>query len=288
MGGSNLASGILKKALTHRLIIEHRDYGLPNFPEALLQQCLVIVSSYSGNTEEALDAFDSALELGLPLAAVSVGGRLIEKAKTQGVPYVQIPDTGLQPRSALGFSLLALLKLLGEEAVLRETEGLQYQLKPQDWEASAKDLALKIKDKVPIIYASLSNLAIAHIWKVTFNETGKIPAFYNVFPELNHNEMASFGATPQSQPLAEKFHFIFLKDEDDDPRIAKRLDKCQKIYGDRGLPVTVLNLEGQSLLDKIFNSAILSAWTAYYTAELYGADPETMPLVEEFKKLIRE
>lgn len=284
MGGSGLSAGLLKIARPETDIIIHRDYGLPaaeNF-----RQRLIIVNSYSGNTEEALSAFQTAQDKNLPLLAISTGGRLIELAKRHQAPYIPMPLIGIQPRLSLGFNLRALLKALGDEPALRETAELAGTLEPNQFESMGKVLAQKLKGFVPIIYSSAKNKTLAYIWKIHFNESGKIPAFFNTFPELNHNEMQGFDLTPSNRSLSKKFSFILLQDAEDHPKIQKRMAVTKKLYEDRGLPVEVLDLEGGSAWEKIFNSVALAAWTAFYTAKLYGAEPEQVPMIEEFKKLI--
>jgi len=87
--------------------------------------------------------------------------------------------------------------------------------------------------------------------------------------------------------LSDKFYFVFLKDNDDDFRIQRRMEVLQKLYQDRELPVIELKLKGNSVFEKIFSSLILADWAAYYTTGEYGVEPEQVPMVEEFKKLIR-
>ena len=128
---------------------------------------------------------------------------------------------------------------------------------------------------------------LAHNWKIKFNETGKVPAFCNVFPELNHHEMTGFDVQDASRHLSEKFHFVFLKDDDDHPQVQKRMDITAKLYRDRNLPVEILMLQGQSRVEKMFSSLVLADWTAYHTGEGYGLETEQVPMVEEFKGLIQ-
>ncbi|MDP3741509.1 MAG: bifunctional phosphoglucose/phosphomannose isomerase [bacterium] len=311
MGGSHLAAGILKTIKPELDITIHRDYGLPKIgdlsrPSATLSRpgegkgrgrTLVIASSYSGNTEETISAFEEAVKFELPIAAIAIGGKLLELAKKYDVPYVQMPDTGIQPRSALGFSLLALLKVMKQNDLLKEVRGLAGILSPLQFEEQGKALAQKLKNKVPVIYASAKNYSLAYNWKIKFNETGKIPAFYNTFPELNHNEMTGFDPVKSREAglpsaefnrasLQDKFHIIMLKDSHDHPQIQKRMEVIAKLFQDRGLPVEILELRGGSKLEQIFSSLILADWTAFYTAEGYGLESEQVPMVEEFKRLI--
>lgn len=287
MGGSHLAADILNNYDPTFNIIVHKNYGLPPLPEQTLQNSLVIANSYSGNTEEVLDSFNLALRRGLKLAAISVGGKLLELARKHGVPFIQIPDTGIQPRSALGFHTKALLKIMGKEKELIEITKLTETLNLADLEIEGKKLAAKIINRVPIIYASEANQAIAYNWKIKFNETGKIPAFYNIFPELNHNEMAGFDVKESSRHLSKNFIFLLLTDENDHPQIQKRMMLLKKLYEERGLKVKVLKLVGENKFHKIFSSLLLADWTAYWTAVQYNLEPEKVEIVEEFKKLIR-
>src|SRR3989344_9035331 len=199
MGGSHLAADLLRLWDPNLDVVVRSDYGLPPLSDSDWEKTLVIASSYSGNTEEPLDGFQQAQEQGLAVAAIAVGGELLRLAKEAKVPYIQLPDTGIQPRSALGFSLKAFFKLLGEETALSELTSLAEILNPELLEKEGHDLARILKDKVPVIYASARNEAIAYNWKIKFNETGKIPAFYNVIPELNHNEMTRFDVKESSR-----------------------------------------------------------------------------------------
>lgn len=286
MGGSHLAADLIGAVEPLIDVMVHHDYGLPPAMSDGQSERLVILSSYSGNTEEILDAYDKAKERGLPIAAVSIGGKLLEAAKVDGAPFVQIPDTGIQPRSAVGYMFRAFLKIMGQEDMLHESGKLAGEFKPTDLENNGIELAEKINGRVPVIYTSVRNEALAKNWRVRFHETAKIPAYYNVFPELNHNEMNGFDVVNSSRPLSDKFHFIVLRDVNDNPRILKRMEITAKLYRDRGLPVEIIDIVGKSRLHKIFSVVSLADWTAFYTAKHYGTDPEEVPMVEEMKKLI--
>jgi glucose/mannose-6-phosphate isomerase len=284
MGGSHLAAGLIKAWRPEIDIVVHNDYGLPALPPSVLKECLLIASSYSGNTEEVLDTVKEALAAGINLAIIAVGGKLLEIAVNNNLPHIMLPDTGIQPRSALGYSVAAMLALLGETEALTELGALTLTLKPEQLEKEGKELADSLEDKVPVIYASKRNSALTYNWKIKLNETGKIPAFANVIPELNHNEMNGFDAPPHS--LSEYYHFIFIADDTDHSQNQKRMAVLKDLYQKRGLPVTAIALSGSTIWEKLFNNLILADWVAYYTAVNYGLEPEQVPMVEEFKKLI--
>lgn len=288
MGGSHLAADLIKVWKPEMDLAVHSDYGLPPFKDEVLKEYLIILSSYSGNTEEVLDAYESAKKKGCATAVISIGGKLLELAKKDGIPYVEMPDTGIQPRSALGFSTKVLLKLMGEEDALKESSSLVYSLDTQEYETLGAALAGRLNGFVPLIYSSSRNFPLAYNWKIKFNETAKIPAFCNAVPELNHNEMTGFDVNPKTKPLSEKFSFLFLWDEEDPLRIKKRMEVLDKLLRSRKFPVEILKLEGKNAFEKIFSSLILADWTSYYLAEQYGVEAEHVPMVEEFKGLIQK
>ncbi|MBM3257182.1 MAG: bifunctional phosphoglucose/phosphomannose isomerase [Candidatus Liptonbacteria bacterium] len=284
MGGSHLAADLFS-IINPELDIEiHKDYGLPALPD--LKNRFLIASSYSGNTEETVSAFLEARKHKIPVAAIAVGGKLMELAKKFKVPYVQLPDLQIQPRSALGVSIMAMFALMNDRRLLKEASHLKSRLRPDKIEAVGKALAYRIKGKVPVVYSSSENAPIAYNWKIKLNETGKIPAFMNVLPELNHNEMNGFDVHPSTRPLSRVFHFLLLKDKNDNEHVQKRMEVLASLYEARKLPVMTLELKGKTVLEKIFSSLLLADWLAYHTATLYKVDPEQVPLVEEFKKLI--
>ncbi|MGC9968757.1 MAG: SIS domain-containing protein [Minisyncoccia bacterium] len=286
MGGSHIAADIIKAWHPEVDVVVWRNYGLPPLREKDLKEHLIILSSYSGNTEETVDAFTVAREKHCVVAVVAARGKLISLAQKFKVPYVQMPDFHMQPRLATGLSLLAMLAIMGEKAWLAEAKELATLLHTAREEHRGRDLAKRLHEAVPVIYSSARNGVIARNWKIKFNETGKIPAFYNVVPELNHNEMTGFDAKGRTTPLSRHFHFVFLKDGGDDRRITKRMSTLEKLYRDRGFKIEIVLLQGKNELHKIFGALNLADWTAYHTAKLYGVDPDQVPMVEEFKKLI--
>lgn len=297
MGGSNLASELLKNYGHNKEIIIHRDYGLPQLDAQILSQSLIVASSYSGNTEETVDSFNLAVSKGLNIAVITTGGELLRLAESSNAPYVRMPDTGIEPRLALGFSLRAMMKLVGDENGLKETGELPNLLDLDKTKKEGEFIAESLLGFAPIIYSSSKNAPVSHIWKIKFNETAKIPAFYNVFPELNHNEMTGFSAGGGSasggdknptKEISKNFKFIFLEDTEDSDKIKNRMAITRKMLEDRGFGVLVSELSGQSKWDKVFNSLLVADWASFYSAKFYGNEPEKVPMVEEFKSIIRK
>lgn len=294
MGGSAFPAEILKTDRPELDIVNHRSYDLPTLrsfsevgPSSVRStKSLVIASSYSGTTEETLSSFEKARKQKLNLAAITMGGKLLTLAKKYKVPYVQIPDTKIQPRMSTGFFVTAISKIIGLKNE-KELASLSKTLKPLAWQKKGKALSENLWDQLPIIYTSEKNSAIAHVWKIKFNENGKIPAFWNSLPEMNHNEMTGYDTTKTTTSLSSNLHLIFLEDSSDQPRIKKRFAVTKKIIGAKGLNLSSVPLSGKNIWEKIFNSLLLADWTSLYLAKYYGNNPEQVPMVEEFKKLIR-
>lgn len=286
MGGSHLAADLLKIWNPSAPIIIHSNYGLPNLSLKELEQSFVIVSSYSGNTEETIDTFKKARSRKLKVAAISTGGKLLKLAKKYGTPFIQLPDVKIQPRSAIGFSAVAMLKIIGAGKELAKLKKLAQSINPADIETDGKKLAEKMRGLTPIIYSSSVNFPIAYNWKIRFNETGKIPAFCNAIPEVNHNEILGFVLDKGAEIFSKRFGFIFLNDEADYQRNKLRMEILSELYEKSGLTVARADLKGKTVWGKIFNSLILADWTSYYAAKLHGFDPEEENLVDKFKEML--
>lgn len=285
MGGSHLASGLLKMYKPGIDLYVHRDYGLPPYDDEFFAESLLIASSYSGNTEETLDFLEEGYAKGYNMAVISTGGKMLDFAKENQLPYIQIPDDHIQPRSALGYSIVAMAKFVCGDQCVKDLRSLEKTLDPKSLQKSGAELAESLKGKIPIIYASHNNLWVAYNWKIKFNETGKTPAFYNIFPECNHNELAGFNLSKESRDLSSDFHIIILRDiETDHPRIQKRMAVVEGLLEEKGISVSTLVLNGNTKFEKIFNSTLLADWTAFSMAQNTGSDPENIPIIEGLKE----
>lgn len=283
MGGSHLGAWLIQKFAPELDLVIHRNYGLPHMPEGGSRNTLFIASSYSGTTEETLDALKKAIEKGIPAAAVSTGGELLELAREHNLPFITIPDTGLEPRMAIGFAALAIARLMGNtelEAAIRDGGR---SVNPSEDQISGQRLAEKLVGKIPVVWASEANMPLAYIWKIKFNETSKIPAFCNNFPELNHNEFTGFDVVDATRPVMAPVHIIMLEDPKDHPRIQTRMRITKEMLESRGIPVDMVRMQGEHF-QKIFSTALHGDWVSLVLAERYNVPNPQTPLIAEFKK----
>ncbi len=283
MGGSHLGAWLIQQFDQHLDLTIHRDYGLPVLPETKMRNGLFIARSYSGTTEETLDALKAAHEKSMHIAAVSLGGELLDFARKNELPFIQIPDTGLEPRMAIGYAMIAIARFMANgmlESAIRE--GGQ-KVNPSEHRLEGMKMAQRLQGKVPVIWSSAKNLPLANIWKVKFNETSKIPAFCNYFPELSHNEFTGFDVVDSTRPVTENFHIIILEDPKDHPRVQRRMSLSKEMLTERNIGVDVVKMGGEHF-EKLFSTALMADWVALGLAQYYGVpNPET-PLIAEFKK----
>ena len=293
MGGSAIGGDLARSYLTGKLSIPvtiNRSYELPSYANA---KTLIIASSYSGNTEETLSAFEQAVAKKLPILCITTGGTLAKRAKELNLPVIIVP-AGMQPRAALTYSfvpiLLALEKLgvtsgeaqnLERAASLLDSLSERYGTKKLDENNPAFKLAGNILHRVPVIYASSENDTIALRWRGQIQENSKHLAFSNVLPEMNHNELEGW-ANPVD--LVQRFSILLLRSKNEHPRITKRFEAMRDIFHGKQVDVFELAAEGDTPIEQIFSLIALADWTSYYMALFAGIDPTAIEAIEEFKQ----
>ncbi len=289
IGGSALPANLLiDLGILDIPLYIHRDYGLP---KQATEKSLVICISYSGNTEETVSAMELALEKKLTVVAMATGGKVEELAIANRIPLVKLPS-GIQPRSATGYIFSALVTVLENAGIItglsQEIESVTEKL-PQlnaEFEERGKILAKSLVGKIPVVYASEKYASLARIWKIKFNENSKIPAYYNCFPELNHNEMVGYEGIKNAG--AQNLHIVTLRDINNHPRILKRMDLTASIIEKSGAAHTFVEIKEGSMMEKLFSTLLLGDWTSYYLALEYGIDPAPVKTVEEFKASMKK
>lgn len=287
MGGSHLCAGVLKTVDPLLPIKVHNDYGLPEGSNAENGEAVFVFVSYSGGTEEVLDSLEEAYSKGLNMAVITTGGILGDRAKELDLPRVIMPNTGIQPRNAIGYSTVSLATLLGHRSSLERFEELSRTIDPEADREKGVEVAETLLNSIPLIYTSRANTAIAYNWKIKFNETTKIPSFYNVFPEINHNEMEGFGVIDSTKEISSPIATYFLMDSDDSPRVKKRMEVTHSIYRERGIRSHKLDLEGEDRAERFFRGILTADWASLeLSRKHYNTDADNVPVVEKFKKII--
>ena len=296
MGGSALAALLTKAWLEENLRIPLevvREYELPTYVD---ESTLVVASSYSGNTEETLACLQQAADLGAQRAVIAAGGQLIEIAEGEKIAHVKIPS-GLQPRMAVLFNLKALLVTLMHFGIVQH-DLLDEVAAAGDWLKTesdkwtplvpidknlAKELALQAVGKTPVFYGGRLTGPAAYKWKISWNENAKNVAFWNVYPETNHNEFIGWSSHPIDKPFA-----IFdLQSSSEQPRIAERMELSDRMLSGMRPKANQVSLVGDNLVQQFLWGIALADMTSIYGAILNGVDPTAVDLIEKFKRSLK-
>lgn len=297
MGGSALAALMAKVLLTQELTIPFeivRGYDLPSYVN---HHTLVIASSYSGNTEETLSAFEQARQKDAQIGILASGGKLTESAQEYNIAHVALAS-GAQPRMAMIANLRGLFSLLEVFGVvsdvwLRQLEELSSWLEAETngWTPDvptdknyAKQLALEAIGKSPVFYGSPLTAPLAYKWKISWNETAKNIAFWNEFPEFNHNEFMGWVSHPVEKPFA-VFDVVSPLDR---ARVRQRFELTDRLLSGLRPHAFTLELKGETLLAQLLWGAILADFASTYAAILNQVDPTPVVLIEKLKKELAE
>ena len=289
IGGSALGGLIAKNWLNLEIPFEVvRDYKLPNF---INENSLVICVSVSGNTEETLAALADVRTRNAKIIIIASGGKLLEIAESESLPYIRLQKIS-QPRYGVFMHLRAITKILNQFNIANgEYEELAAQEKSvQEFISTittnitidnnvAKQLAIKCVGKTPVVFASSTFAPVAYKWKISFNENSKNVAFWNEYPEFNHNEMIGWTSHPVEKPFA----ILDLRSEFDNPRNIERMELSDKLLSGRRPAAEVINLHGENTLCQMLCGMALGDFVSIYLGILNNVDPTPVGLVEKFK-----
>lgn len=293
MGGSAIGGDLLRSLFESEFrvpVVVNREYTIPNF---VGERTLVVASSYSGNTEETIAGYWEAHKRKAMIVVICTGGKLKELAEKDGYPVITIPG-GLSPRAALGYSfqpLMAVMESLGylagkeadfRDMIARVTE-VRERLGPDILLArnAAKQLAQHLYGRIPLIYGSGGwRATVAARWKGQINENAKNIAYWNTFPELNHNETVGWEAPPE---LNSHVHVVMLRDVEEWPRMARRMEVTRQIMTEAVDGFTEVRAEGKSPLARMFTLVYTGDFVSLYLSILNGIDPTPVRMIDRLK-----
>lgn len=296
MGSSALAAAFIRQWALPTLPMEIvRQYDIPHYVSA---KTYFIAASYSGNTEETIQAVAQAEVRGAQIAVITAGGKLAATARDKGYPLIILPKV-TQARFALLYNLKALVLLLSSAGLLANEQAVSElektaklaQKKLHSWlptvpaaKNQAKQIALEVIGKSAVIYSGSLMAPAAYKWKIGFNENAKHVAWINQLPEFNHNEFMGWTKQPVHKPYA----VIDIRSKLDNPRVTKRFELTERLLsGLRPAPI-IVEPEGKSLLEQLLWTMALGDFVTIYTGLLNGLDPGPVEQVEKFKKLMED
>jgi len=267
-----------------------RDYSGPAY---LGRNSLVIINSYSGDTEEPLSAMKEAETARAQIIVVSNGGPMMDRASEKGHPFIKLPDT-LQPRLSTLSGLKTLVAILDRAGLAKENipETLNkteqfLSSEMSNWTPQiptknnpAKQLALEIAGTTPIIYAGRHLYPAAYKWKIAFNEVAKNLAWSGKIPESSHSEFSGWTSHPVDKP----FSIIDLRGSFDHPQVSKRFDLSSKLLSGKRPHSQTVTAKGGGELNQLLYMTMLGEYVALYTAMLNGVDPSELSYVPKLKQ----
>jgi glucose/mannose-6-phosphate isomerase len=264
----------------------NRDYHLPKYVGL---GDVVFCCSYSGNTEETLSAYEDAKKAGARIICVTSGGKLKDKAVEDGNPVILVPG-GQPPRTALGYLLIPVidmcvrLKLLPEqpfEAAFEAIEAATKEWTVEGTDDQPKEIAQALHGSLGILYGlgGWQGL-LANRWRGQINENAKNLAFYNVFPELNHNEILGWvGAGGQG---VGRYVVVTLSDGTESDKMKTRYKVTKKLVGDLA-DFHEVQARGEDLLTKLLTLTYFGDYVSLYLAALNEVDPENIDSINTLK-----
>ncbi len=297
MGGSAIGADLLVAYAAPHCpvpVIVHRNYSLPAWARGA--ETLVIASSHSGNTEEALSAFEEAKANNCRILAISTGGQLAARAREAGVPLWTFEHHG-QPRAAVGYSfslLLAALARLGlvpdpAGDVLSAASAMRSQQENTRADVPvvsnpAKRLAGQLVGRYVVVFGADILEPVARRWKGQISEVAKAWGQFEFLPEADHNTLAGV-VNPQG--MLSSIAALYLRAPSYHPRNLLRSNLTKKIFMLEGLNADFVDAQGDTLLAHQWTALNLGDYTAYYLAMLYGVDPSPVEAIEGLKKEMR-
>ena len=297
MGGSGIGGELLKDWTRNKATVPievNREYQLPAYAT---KKSLVIITSYSGDTEESLSAFLDALKRKCMIYCISSGGALLENAERLKVPYLRVPG-GMPPRAALPYMFVPLLLVMekmglvsGTSEELSEAMTLLEKISKDNSpdkpvkENFSKTLALGIGQTAPVVYGFGFYRSVAQRFKTQFNENSKVPAKWEAFSELNHNEIVGW---ERAGKLGNCFSAIFIRDSEEPTEIHSRIEITKELVSKAGLGLFEVLAQGKSPLAKMLSTICIGDFTSIYLALLHGVDPTPVKTINYLKDTLKE
>ncbi len=283
LGGSGIGGTIISEWLKDKCaipVVINKGYHIPEFVN---ENTLVIVSSYSGNTEETYNALQQAFKKDAKIISITSGGKVQEFSENNGLDYILI-DGGMPPRACFGYSFVQQLYILNylELADNSFKEDLKNAISlidenKEDIQKEAKEKAEALYKTIPIIYSDETFEGVAVRFRQQINENSKMLCWHHVIPEMNHNELVGW------RNEDEKLAVVFLRNDSDFPRNQQRMEFSRKVVDKYSGKSMEIHSKGNSKIEKIIYLIHLTDWISYYLSELNNKDAIEIEVINALK-----
>lgn len=301
MGGSRFPALIIRELFKEQITVPYvinDDYHLPGFVN---QKSLVVLSSYSGTTEEVVTNGKRAKEMGARITGVTAGGEvehLLKEHNETGYVFNPVYNPSGQPRIGFGYSVgghLGLLMKLGflsldkkeVDAALENLPSLlaSFTLALPKNQNPAKQLAEKLQERYPYYLVAEHLIGVGNAVQNQTNETAKSISSYRVIPELNHHMMEGLKFPSEHAKMA---LFILFYSSLYSPSIQKRFSITKDVIEQNHIETVQYKLKGKTKIEQAFELMGFGSYLTMYLSVLYGQDPSAIPYVDYFKKKLKE
>lgn len=286
MGGSGIGGTIIQNYAASRVnipVIVNKSYQLPAFADP---HSLVIISSYSGNTEETINALEEAIRLNCRIVCITSGGSIAQLASQHQLDCILIPG-GRQPRACLGYSMVQLLFVLAGYGLIdygfeQEIQAAVQLLEnhEQAIQNEAKELASWMKGKIPLLYVGDTMQGVAVRWCQQINENGKSLCWHNTIPEMNHNEIEGWEAK------REDIAVLFIHNPLDHERVQLRMEVVRQIVSGQTTQVRDLHAEGACYLERALYLIHVGDWVSWYLSLAKEVNANEVKMIDYLKSAL--
>jgi glucose/mannose-6-phosphate isomerase len=294
MGGSGVVGDVLDAVGDLFLpipVVVSKGYDAPSF---VGRDTLVVAVSFSGDTEETLQAAEEAQQAGGRMLVVSGGGRLAELAEEWGAALAPVPEGIAVPRAGIGAMVTPPLVVLERMGLFPGAHGwiqaAVTQLRHRADELAsdhspAAALARKLGRSLPIIYgAGAVGRVTSSRWKTQVNENAKTPAFANVVPELGHNELVGWGQ--HGDLTRQVFQMVFLRHDEEHPQQSRRFDVLEELLDEVVGAIHTVAAEGEGALAQLLDLCLVGDMVSLELAAQEGLDPGPVPVLDDLKRAL--
>ena len=286
LGGSGIGGSIVTELVAGNANVPinvTKGYFIPAYVN---ENTLVIISSYSGNTEETLNCFESAITKNAKIVSITSGGKILEISKSKNYDHIVVP-VGMPPRSCLGYSLTQLFFVLNFFGIINnhfktELEKAIQLIEQEETNiiAEATSIAEKLKGKIPVIYATTYFEGIAIRFRQQLNENAKILCWHHIIPEMNHNELV--GWTEKNDALS----VVIFIDKDEYSRNLARVEINKEVIKKYACHITEIHSKGNSAIEKAIYFIHLGDWVSVILGEMRGADLMEVNVINHLKSAL--
>ncbi len=297
MGGSAIGGDLIKGWAKDKIQVPievNREYCLPDYAN---EKTLVLVLSYSGDTEETLSSLLDAVKRKCMIYCITSGGALVDVAERLNISYLQVP-AGMPPRAALPYMLMPLITFLeklelvsGVSEELDETLPILEQIERENaaetpvQDSLTKTLATNIEGFIPVIYGFGIYNSVSRRFKQQINENAKMVAKWDNLPELDHNEVVGF---EKAENIADGFVAIFIRDKEEPIEIRSRIEITKKLVESAGMSTYEVWSQGKSGLAKMISVIAVADFVSIYLAILRGVDPMPVQTIDKLKEALKQ